>query len=117
MTFTGDENGLFHATLTGITLSPDTYDVYVTGPAHLRVRVGSITLVSGTNTLDVISIELLPGDLTGDGKIDLFDFNEFVEDFGPRMPTTGSPADFDRNGKVDLFDYNLFVPNYGKTGE
>ncbi|OGY09931.1 MAG: hypothetical protein A2782_04485 [Candidatus Blackburnbacteria bacterium RIFCSPHIGHO2_01_FULL_43_15b] len=79
--------------------------------------MGSVVLGTNNTSLNATSIELFPGDLTSDGKIDLFDFNKFVEDFGPRMPQSGSPADFDQNRKVDLFDYNLFVPNFGKVGE
>ena len=117
VTFSSNERGVFTGTFTNITLQPDTYDVYVTGPVHPRRKVGSVVLGTNNTSLNATSIELFPGDLTSDGKIDLFDFNKFVEDFGPRMPQSGSPADFDQNRKVDLFDYNLFVPNFGKVGE
>lgn len=57
---------------------------------------------------------LNPADLNADGKVDIFDYNLLVSDFGK----TGSPgwlkADIDKNGKVNIFDYNILVENFGK---
>lgn len=39
----------------------------------------------------------LPGDLTGDGRVDLFDLRQFLSNF------------------TSIFDYNLVVRNFGKT--
>lgn len=55
-----------------------------------------------------------PGDLNGDGKIDIFDYNAIVSDFGKTGSPGFSPADIDKNGKVDIFDYNELVGNFGK---
>jgi hypothetical protein len=56
----------------------------------------------------------LPGDIDGNGKVDILDYNLFVPNFGK----TGSPgwirSDIDKNGKVDIFDYNVIVENFGK---
>ena len=54
----------------------------------------------------------LPGDINGNGKVDIFDYNLLITDFGK---TTPSPADVDKNGKVDIFDYNILVGNFGKS--
>lgn len=55
-----------------------------------------------------------PADLNSDGKVDIFDYNLLVADFGK----TGAPgwikADINKNGKVDIFDYNILVGNFGK---
>ncbi len=40
-----------------------------------------------------------PGDLTGDGRVDIFDYNEIVSGFGT---------------KYTIFDYNLLVANFGR---
>lgn len=53
----------------------------------------------------------IPGDINRDGKVDIFDYNLLVSDFGK---TTATPADLDKNGKVDIFDYNILVGNFGK---
>jgi len=55
-----------------------------------------------------------PGDLNGDGKVDIFDYNLLVANFGKTGAAGFSPADIDKNGKVDLFDYNQLVANFGK---
>jgi hypothetical protein len=54
----------------------------------------------------------LPGDVDGNGKVDIFDFNMVVTNFGK----TGiglSGGDLDGNGKVDIFDFNTIVTNFG----
>lgn len=52
------------------------------------------------------------GDLNSDGKVDIFDYNLLIGNFGK----TGSnlAGDIDKNGKVDIFDYNELVGNFGK---
>ena len=54
------------------------------------------------------------GDLNGDGKVDIFDYNLLVADFGKTGAAGFSPADIDKNGKVDIFDYNQLIANFGK---
>jgi hypothetical protein len=56
----------------------------------------------------------LPGDIDGDGKVGIFDYNILVGNFG--KTGSGIPADIDGNGKIDIFDYNILVGNFGKTG-
>lgn len=78
------------------------------------------TLVSGISSTgnvlkkvtSIVTTVVNVGDINRDKKVDLFDYNLFVRDYGL---TTYSPADFNHSGKVDLFDYNLFVANYGLT--
>jgi hypothetical protein len=52
------------------------------------------------------------GDATGDGKVDILDFNTLLIQWGK----TGSSlaADFDMNGVVDIFDFNLLLINWTK---
>ena len=54
----------------------------------------------------------LPGDLDGDGDVDIFDYNLLIENFG--STSCGNVADIDGNCKVDIFDYNLLIENFGK---
>ncbi|MBP9747042.1 MAG: DUF1565 domain-containing protein [Saprospiraceae bacterium] len=52
----------------------------------------------------------LPGDIDGNGKVDIFDYNLLLTDFGK----TGTLAtDIDKNGKVDIFDYNTVLTHFG----
>jgi hypothetical protein len=55
-----------------------------------------------------------PGDLNGDGKVDIFDYNAMVADFGKTGSPGWIPADINKDGKVDIFDYNVLVGNFGK---
>jgi hypothetical protein len=61
--------------------------------------------------VNVVSVSV-PGDANGDGKVDIFDYNLVVSNFG----RTGAdiPGDVNKDGKVDIFDYNLVITNFGK---
>ena len=61
---------------------------------------------------DFPEITPLPGDLNRDGKVDIFDYNLLVQNFG--NTTCGNVADIDGNCKVDIFHYNVLVGNFGK---
>ncbi len=55
----------------------------------------------------------LTGDLNSDSKVDIFDYNILVGDFG--KTGTNLKSDLDSNNKVDIFDYNLLIADFGKT--
>ena len=55
-----------------------------------------------------------PGDLNGNSKVDILDYNILIADFGKTGSPGWIPADIDKNGKVDVFDYNILVGNFGK---
>jgi hypothetical protein len=50
------------------------------------------------------------GDLNGDGRVNIFDFNLFAGYF----PTRDIRGDIDKNGQVNIFDFNALVTNFGK---
>lgn len=52
-------------------------------------------------------------DLDHNGRVDIFDYNILVQNFG--NAACGNVADIDGNCKVDIFDYNILVGNFGKT--
>jgi len=54
------------------------------------------------------------GDLNRDGRVDIFDYNILVADFGKTGTPGWIPSDINGNGKVDIFDYNILVENFGK---
>ena len=53
-----------------------------------------------------------PGDIDGNNKVDIFDYNIILTNFGQ----TGAniPGDFDNNNRVDIFDLNTLLTNFGK---
>jgi hypothetical protein len=53
-----------------------------------------------------------PGDIDGNNKVDIFDYNILLTNFG--KTGTGIHGDIDNNGKVDIFDYNALLTNFGK---
>lgn len=54
------------------------------------------------------------GDINLNGKVDIFDFNFVVTDYGKSDPVS-LRSDLNQNGKVDIFDFNIVVTNYGKV--
>ncbi|MBI3384569.1 hypothetical protein HY030_00020 [Candidatus Gottesmanbacteria bacterium] len=112
--FTGDNNGIYNYNLTGLILGTFTIKIK---PRFYLTRKTSLSLANGEQSINLIQAPFLSGDISENNKIDIFDYNRLVEDFGPNMPTAGSPADFDKNNKVDIYDYNLLVENFTKTGD
>jgi hypothetical protein len=58
------------------------------------------------------SPSMKPGDIDGNGAVDIFDYNTLLTNFG--KTGSGILGDIDSNGVVDIFDYNLILTNYGK---
>ena len=50
-----------------------------------------------------------PADFNGDGFLDFFDYDDFVNCFENNVCAPGSSADFNQDGFVDFFDYDDFV--------
>ena len=53
-------------------------------------------------------------DINGDGKVDIFDYNILVSDFGKTGVAGFVKSDINKDGKVDIFDYNILISNFGK---
>jgi len=70
------------------------------------------TTTSDPITVNVKNTSDISGDLNNDGKVDIFDFNGLIQNYG--NSTCGNVADFDGDCKVDIFDFNTVVGNYGK---
>mgnify|MGYP003393678036 CR=1 FL=1 len=63
----------------------------------------------GGGNVSVIS-QITKGDATGDGKVNILDFNTFLVQWG--RAGAGFAADFDGNAKVNIFDFNLLLINW-----
>ena len=55
-----------------------------------------------------------PGDLNGDGRVDLADLGILLADFGCTPPAT-CPGDIDGDGDTDLADLGILLSNFGNT--
>lgn len=53
-----------------------------------------------------------PGDIDGNSKVDIFDYNILLTNFG--KSGAGIQGDLDGSNKVDIFDYNGLLTNFGK---
>ncbi|KKW10215.1 MAG: hypothetical protein UY49_C0030G0008 [Microgenomates group bacterium GW2011_GWC1_49_7] len=62
----------------------------------------------------LITFEGASADLTVDGKVNIFDYNILITNYGKTGSAGWIKADIDRNGKVDIFDYNILVSEFGK---
>jgi hypothetical protein len=100
--------------------SPSSDDLVIgsresTIPAQLILTLAAATPIpSPTPTSTPIVSACQGADIDNNGKVDIFDYNSLVSNFG--KTGTGIQGDIDGNGKVDIFDYNLVVANFGKTG-
>ncbi|MDO8452488.1 MAG: cohesin domain-containing protein [bacterium] len=115
---TNDNTGTYTALFTGVPLNPggNEFKVYIKPEGFLKRLLQTATLVSGTNIITgdpANPVVFTPGDINGNGEVDIFDFTTVVEDYD--LPN--SPADFNRSGLVDIFDFTSVVENFGKTGD
>jgi hypothetical protein len=92
------------------------YTLHITGRKWLARNVA--VDASNGNAHGVLAT-LLPGELTGDNLIDLFDLIAFFESYGDTAtdPNWNELADCNCDGIVDLFDLILFFSNYGQAGD
>lgn len=54
-----------------------------------------------------------PGDVNGDGTVNVFDFAEYLTGFGASSGATRSDGDLDGDGDVDVLDFGLLASNFG----
>lgn len=54
--------------------------------------------------------EKITGDINKDNKVDIFDFNFLMVNWG--QSPTDATADLDGNGQIDIFDFNLLMVNW-----
>ncbi|MEK6703976.1 MAG: PPC domain-containing protein [Planctomycetota bacterium] len=81
----------------------------VAGQPYL-LRFGGFNGAAGSGTLSIsCSTITCPADFDGDGTVDFFDYDAFVNCFEGIVCPPGKTADFDGDGTVDFFDYDAFV--------
>ncbi len=102
-------------TLTGIV--PGTYDVLVKDSAHLRKKLGTITIVTGANTAPAAfgSVALTAGDFNGDNILDLFDVALILAKYDAisvAVTSTNQKYDINLDNKIDLVDVSSVLANF-----
>ena len=55
----------------------------------------------------------VPGDLDGDGDVDLSDLGALLANYGMTQGATYEQGDIDGDGDVDLSDLSALLANYG----
>jgi hypothetical protein len=62
----------------------------------------------------VLEFTFLRGDASGDGRVNLDDFNILAANFGGTNKTF-SQGDFNYDGTVNLEDFNILASRFGQT--
>lgn len=108
----------------------DPSDPVVMGEVDLSGAPRDIALADGTayvvdawwaeedgalSVVDVSSCQPCPGDLNGDGRIDLEDLSTLLTNFGDSGGADREDGDLDGDGDVDLHDLSRMLARFGAT--
>lgn len=80
------------------------------------VSIDAAGNVSAPATLSVTTPTTKAGDITGDGKVDIFDLSRLADSYGKNSTSwapTDAVCDLNKNGAVDIFDLSILADNYG----
>jgi hypothetical protein len=83
--------------------------------ANATALDGETDLLDNSLTEGWISVTL-PGDVEGDGDVDIFDIVKIAGAYGSKLgqPKYDANCDVDKDGDVDIFDVVLAANNYGR---
>lgn len=100
------------------TIASGTYDIKVKADKYLRKLIKDVQTTQNTTTR-ISQITLVLGDINGDNKLDIQDYNILIDCFGANASSQACGnnkdfADLDDNGRVDGVDYNLFLRSMAK---
>ena len=84
------------------------------GRYRATIPAAAVTDVIGNRLAHdfVLDFSFLRGDATGDGRVNLDDFNVLAANFG-RSGATFSQGDFNYDGRVNLEDFNILASRFG----
>jgi murein tripeptide amidase MpaA len=89
---------------------------FVTPTANMRLRFVARDLTGAIveAAIDDVRCEIAgcpsdPADFNGDGFVDFFDYDDFVQCFETNICPPGKTADFNNDGFTDFFDYDAYV--------
>lgn len=83
--------------------------------AYLEPVAGETDIKDNNYTDGTIKITI-PGDVDGDGKVDIRDIHDVAIYYGatPLIPNWNSNADINDDGKIDIKDVHIAAANYGQ---
>jgi len=87
------------------------FELVVDGCPDSSGRATQRKFVDGRFTIGPVKND---SDLNGDGKVDIFDYNILMSDFGKTGVAGFTKSDINKDGKVDIFDYNILISDFGK---
>jgi len=84
------------------------------GDAQLSFLEGTIPM-SGINmpSTEIVTIHLIRGDVTCDGKVNIADISDAAYDYGESVPPGNDKYDLDQDGDIDIYDLVAIATNYG----
>lgn len=107
------ENGAmsFSTNLTG------TFDIAIKGRTWLQNVIRNVVITS--NGASGLTTSLINGDVNGDNRVTLTDYNQLAAAYRatPSSPNWNANADLNGSGQVTVTDYNILARNYRRNGE
>jgi hypothetical protein len=77
-------------------------------------NIGNDTFANAFYSANFMIQQFIPGDINGDGLVDVADYNIWAANVG-RTGATWAQGDLNGDGLVDVADYNIWAANVGKT--
>jgi len=107
------DNGTFIGTIP-ITASfaSGPYEILIQGQGDaipLQPLSTSLIEVNAGSKVNIPPTQIITGDLNGDGKVDILDYNILINCFGNRLCSQKILADLNDDGLVDEVDVNIFL--------
>jgi hypothetical protein len=84
------------------------------GPLLISLNYSGDGAILLTNVRLTQAAPLIPGDINGDGLVDVADYNIWAANVGA-TGATWAQGDLNGDGLVDVADYNIWAANVGKT--
>ncbi|MBI5866418.1 MAG: hypothetical protein HZB38_18260 [Planctomycetes bacterium] len=87
----------------------------VVAAQNYTIRLGGATTATGSGSVTLSMAAPCPGDLNGDGVVDLADLTTLLSHFGTASGATAGDGDMDGDGDVDLADLTALLSQFGTT--
>ena len=91
------------------------YGLIVTGVEAVNVNGDRLLVAENVPLVIAVKCKAMPGDINGDGKVDLEDLMALLEGFGASEgePGYSSAADLNSDGRIDFLDLSIMVALMG----
>lgn len=112
ITLSYNSDGTFKTQATFTNLPSGNYLPKLKINGYLWKNYPEVTSTQGTDYTNDSRVALVAGDLNGDNKLDISDYNILSGCFGKAGSGDCALADMDDTGTVDAFDYNLWLREF-----